>query len=67
MPKRKKQGDREVDVFAGGGSFADKLRRRRQAIEQGDPAGGEAFRQSDETAEKVREAIQGAPKKKKRK
>lgn len=66
MAKRKRKGDREVDVFAGGGSFADKLRMRREAIEQGDPTGGEAFRQSDSTAEKVREAIEG-PKKKKRK
>lgn len=34
MPKRK------VDVFAGEGSFADKLRKRRIAIESGDPSGG---------------------------
>ena len=34
MPKR------PVDVFAGPGSLADKLRKRREAIEGGDPSGG---------------------------
>ena len=35
MPKR------PVDAFAGTGSLADKLRKRREAIESGDPSGGQ--------------------------
>lgn len=35
MPKR------EVDIFAGKDSVADKLRKRRIAMESGDPSGGQ--------------------------
>lgn len=34
MPKRK------VDIFAGAGSLADRLRKRRDSIESGDETGG---------------------------
>jgi len=33
-------GPRKADVLAGPGSLADKLRKRRKAIEEGDPTGG---------------------------
>jgi len=35
---------RKADKFAGKGSFADKLRKRRQAIESGDASGGNSFK-----------------------
>jgi len=35
---------RKVDKLAGKGSLADKLRRRRMAIESGDASGGGAFK-----------------------
>ncbi len=35
--------DRPADKLAGEGSFADKLRRRREALEAGDATGGAAF------------------------
>lgn len=36
----KDDGKRLVDIFAGKGSTADKLRKRRIAVEAGDPSGG---------------------------
>ena len=47
-PKPKPQPERKVDVFAGEGSIAGKLRKRREAIEAGDPSGG-----SDNSADVV--------------
>jgi len=37
-------GSRKVDTLARSGSFADRLRRRRMAMDAGDPTGGAAFR-----------------------
>ena len=39
-PKPKPQPERKVDVLAGEGSIAGKLKKRREAIEGGDPTGG---------------------------
>jgi len=43
VPSNKKVDklDRPVDRFAGTGSLADKLRKRRIAVEKGDPTGGQ--------------------------
>jgi hypothetical protein len=47
LPKRK------VDDLAGPGSFADKLRKRREAIEKGDlENANEPFRQAEESEER---------------
>ena len=35
--------DRPVDIFAGKESLADKLRKRRKAIESGDETGGRGY------------------------
>lgn len=45
MPKDKYS--RKADSFAGQGSLADKLRKRRRAIEQGDPSGGKKSGNAD--------------------
>lgn len=50
--------DRPADKLAGKGSFADKLRRRREAIEAGDPTGGSAFREGQANYQDV--AVDGA-------
>lgn len=44
-PKKEepKSEDRKVDIFAGEGSLADKLRKRRKAIEGGDPSGSRDY------------------------
>lgn len=43
MREKKKEG-RKADVFAGEGSFAGKLKARREAMEEGDPEGaGQVF------------------------
>jgi hypothetical protein len=43
MREKKKEG-RKADVFAGEGSFAGKLKARREAMEDGDPEGaGQVF------------------------
>lgn len=42
-----KDKQREADVMAGKGSFLDKLRNRRRAIEEGDATGGESFKPTD--------------------
>jgi hypothetical protein len=40
MREKKKEG-RKADVFAGEGSFAGKLKARREAMEEGDPEGAQ--------------------------
>lgn len=37
----KRKGGRKADVFAGEGSFAGKLKARREAMEDGDPEGAQ--------------------------
>lgn len=39
--REKKKNERKVDVFAGEGSFAGKLKARREAMEAGDPEGAQ--------------------------
>jgi len=45
MAAKKKPAKRKADVFAGKGSFAEKLKKRRQAMEEGNPEkAGEAMK-----------------------
>ena len=43
---------RKADELAGKGSLADRLRRRRMAIESGDPSGGQAFKEKKKKKQK---------------
>ena len=52
-PKPKPQPDRKVDIFAGKGSVAEKLKKRREAIESGDPSGGRPVVGGDNNADEV--------------
>ena len=46
MPRGRKKGkSRKADELAGKDSLADRLKRRRKAIESGDPTGGKAFKE----------------------
>lgn len=38
---------KQADMMAGEGSFLDKLRKRRRAIDEGDASGGDAFSPTD--------------------
>lgn len=48
--------DRKADVFAGEGSFAGRLKKRREAIESGDPSEGreEELKTTEPIPEKMR-------------
>ena len=51
--------DRKADKLAGGGSFLDKLKRRRKAIESGDASGGSAFKAKDRKIRKSQNVNDG--------
>lgn len=51
--KPKPLPERKVDVFAGEGSIAGNLKKRRESIESGDPSGGRNVVGGDNSADEV--------------
>lgn len=62
-------GTRKVDVLAGKGSFLDRLRKRRQAVEDGDLEGAAAAFKDEPVAEEemTEEEFDALPERQKRK